>query len=468
MTSNVAGMNDHSKFHAVVKFARGYDVCMLQETKLRKCKLNFLKQKWGYHEGVFMASGGARRGVITLFSERLKATQLDHYEDNMGQFLINITEINRQNYLFINFYGDPDLDIHAEQTVLRLSDRIEEVERNFEIHHKVICGDFNFVLNAGDTTSTSRKPRAEAQFEALLQEHDLYDVDVLVNHSTAHTYFRHNREQTSARYDRWYTSSDLLVGAKLKLENRTGDHTPDMSQKRGLSLWQFDDRILDSVSSVSKIHETIGSILRAKVGDVASSTAVNVLQDFVDFNVVCPFDLLSEIVEGVREKMMELMEERKTRKMQTEKEAIDSLIEARRLRNEDNCQTNQQNFEEARDRLRLIQSERAAAAEEANYVQYATAGERMTRYHFALMGKGKASREILRLKCDDRFLMGEEIASFMSDKFAKIARADPEVGSLSVEEYLADLADNAKKCSEEMVRQLESSITERELLLIKA
>ena len=72
-----------------------------------------------------------------------------------------------------------------------------------------------------------------------------------------------------------------------------------------MALWQFDDRILDTVSGVSTIHETIGSILRAKVGDVESSIAVNVLQDFVDFNVECPFELLSEIVEGVRVKMME-------------------------------------------------------------------------------------------------------------------------------------------------------------------
>ena len=55
MTNNVAGLNDPSKFHAAVKFARNYDVCMLQETKLGYNKLNFLKQKWGFHEGVYMS-----------------------------------------------------------------------------------------------------------------------------------------------------------------------------------------------------------------------------------------------------------------------------------------------------------------------------------------------------------------------------------------------------------------------------
>ena len=102
-----------------------------------------------------MSSIGSRRGVVTLFSERLRAQHLDNFTDVNGQFLLNVTGINGQNFLFINFYGDPDLDVNAEQTVLRLSDRIEEAERNYEIHHKVLCGDFNFVLNAGDTTSSS-------------------------------------------------------------------------------------------------------------------------------------------------------------------------------------------------------------------------------------------------------------------------------------------------------------------------
>ena len=323
------------------------------------------------------------------------------------------------------------------------------------------------MLHAGDTTSTSRKPRAEAQFAALLHEHELYDVDVLVNHTTEHTYFRHNRERTSARYDRWYMSSELLVGAKLKIERRTGDHAPVkveiMCQKRGMALWQFDDRILDSPNGISMIHETVASILRGKVGDDDGDISVGMLQEFIDYEATPPFDLLTEILEGVRSKMMEVMEARKGKAFRTEREAIDTLIEARRLRNEDNSQVNQQQFEEAREKLRLIQSERAAAAEEANYVQYATAGERMTRYHFALMGKGKASREILRIRSGDRFIEGEEIAEFMSEKFAKIARADPEVGSMSIEEYLGDLAEGVKKCPEELKNQLDSPITEKEL-----
>ena len=470
MTNNVAGLNDPSKFHAAVKFARNYDVCMLQETKLGYNKLNFLKQKWGFHEGVYMSSIGSRRGVVTLFSERLRAQQLDNFTDVNGQFLLNVTGINGQNFLFINFYGDPDLDVNAEQTVLRLSDRIEEAERNYEIHHKVLCGDFNFVLNAGDTTSSSRKPRAEAQFAALLNDHDLYDVDVMVNHTTEHTYFRHNFEGTSARYDRWYMTSELLVGAKLKSERRTGDHAPVMveilCQKRGMALWQFDDRILDNASGVVMVHETIGQILRGKVGDDEGEISVNMLQEFIDYNETSPFELLSEIVEGVRSKMMEVMEERKGKAFQTEKEAINNLIEARRVRNEDNSQANQQQFEDAREKLRLIQSERAAAAEEANYVQYATAGERMTRYHFALMGKGKASREILRINVDGRILEGEEISEYMSEKFSKIARADPEVGSVTIEEYLGELTDGVRKCADVMKEQLDSAITERELKAI--
>ena len=74
------------------------------------------------------------------------------------------------------------------------------------------------------------------------------------------------------------------------------------------------------------VHETIGQILRRKVGDDEGEISVNMLQEFIDYNETSPFELLSEIVEGVRSEMMEVMEERKGKAFQTEKEAINNLI----------------------------------------------------------------------------------------------------------------------------------------------
>ena len=468
LSNNVEGMNDSAKFHAVVNLARKYDVSMLQETKLCNGKMGLLRTKWKWHEGVFMSSVGARRGVITLFSERMRVEHLDHYEDTGGQFLLNVVLIEGKNFLFANVYGDPDLDRNSELTMIRLAERIEEIQRNFVIQQVVMGGDFNFVLEDRDTKSTSRKPRAEARFAALTEDLDLYDVDSMINDHPLHTYFRHRHEQRcSARYDRFYVTADLLQGAESHRESRTGDHTPIyievMAKPKGRGHWRFDDRLLTKASEVARIQEVISRVLRTRVNDDGHDISVTMLQEFVDFQEHCPLDLLSEILCAVTRTMKEVMNGRKEAAKQIEKETIQNLIQARREMNQSGSEESIRRFEDAREELRMKQSMRASAADDANFVQYATAGERMTRYHFQIMGKGKASREIRRIKQGDQFLEGEEVARCLSEKFAAIAAEDPNVGGVSIEDYLGRLGQGVRKVPEDMKERLNRRITENEV-----
>ena len=106
---------------------------------------------------------------------------------------------------------------------------------------------------------------------------------------------------------------------------------------------------------------------------------------------------------------------------------------------------------------------RASAADEANYVQYATAGERMTGYHFRIMGKGKASRDIRNLLHNDQVLEGEDVAKHLSEKLAALAMADPNVGGMSIEQYLGDLAQGVRKVPDNMRERLSILITIKEV-----
>ena len=100
---------------------------------------------------------------------------------------------------------------------------------------------------------------------------------------------------------------------------------------------------------------------------------------------------------------------------------------------------------------------------EANYVQYATAGERMTGYHFRIMGKGKASRDIRNLLHNDQVLEGEDVAKHLSEKLAALAMADPNVGGMSIEQYLGDLAQGVRKVPDNMRERLSILITIKEV-----
>ena len=460
-------MNDSSKFHDILREARKYDIVFLQETKLCQSKIGMLRAKWRWHEGVYMSSGGARRGVITLFSEKIRVEHLEHVADVDGQFLLNVVVIEGKNFLIVNVYGDPDLDRNSEMTMIRLADVIEEKQRVYVIHEIIMGGDFNFVLYQEDTKSTSRKPRAEAQFASMVEDLDVFDLDLLVNDKTIHTYFRHRREGCSARYDRFYVSRGLIIDARFARCPRTGDHTPIyidvMVKPRGQGIWKFDDRLLLSVAGVAKIQSIIAEVLREFVDDTEGEISVNMLQEFVDFHEHCPIDLLSLILTKVTEGMKEVMKNSKEEVRLAENEALMKLIQARREMNELGTEESVANFEDAREALRMRQWARASAADEANYIQYATAGEKMTGYFFRMMGKGKASRDIRRLSHNGQVLEGEDVAKHLSDKFASLAMADPNVGGISIEQYLGELTQGVRKVPDNMKERLSRPITLKEV-----
>ena len=100
---NVAGMNDISKCHNVLRKAHKYSVILLQETKLKKAKIHYLRNKWGGgHENVYMASAGRARGVITLFSPQTGACHVEVVEDEQGQFLINVVKVQDCMWFIVN------------------------------------------------------------------------------------------------------------------------------------------------------------------------------------------------------------------------------------------------------------------------------------------------------------------------------------------------------------------------------
>ena len=367
----------------------------------------------------------------------------------------------------MNVYGDPDLDRNSELTMIRLADVIEDKQRAYVIHEIIIGGDFNFVLHQVDTKSSSRKPRAETQFASMVEDLDVFDLDMLVNEENLHTYFRHRMEGCSARYDRFYVSRGLISEAKFSRCPRTGDHTPVyievMVKTKGQGSWKFDDRLLLSVSGVARIQSIIAEVLRDIVEDDEGEISVNMLQEFVDFQEHCPIDLLSLILARVTDGMKEVMKNRKEEVKVAEKEAIMKLIEARREMNELGTDEAVTKFEDARETLRMKQWARASAADEANYVQYATAGERMTGYHFRIMGKGKASRDIRNLRHNGQVLEGEDVAKHLSDKFAALAMADPNVGGMSIEQYLGDLAQGVRMVPDNMKEGLSRLITIKEV-----
>ena len=299
---NVAGLNGPAKRHQIINQCKKYDISLLQEVKLTADNTAFLKAKWGNDHVYLASSGGPCRGVLTLIHPRASPVILRTDFDPNGQFCIVLARIHDNNILISNVYGNPDLDAAALATMVEVNRRIESFQTQFNVDSHIMAGDFNMVLERRDTNSGSRKPRAEAQLMTIINTFDLFDIAGLLSMNPKHTYFRHRREQTSARYDRFYISQNLIQGAQYKILPRTGDHAPielalQQQQSHG-SRWKFTDSLLTDAGFLQRLHDTIQQTLGQYVN--APQAGLAEMQNNIDFNIHDSANIFCKLIEKIR------------------------------------------------------------------------------------------------------------------------------------------------------------------------
>ena len=470
LSNNVAGLNQLHKLHAIIRKARLYDITFLQETKLKLAQRAIIRTKWGSNNIFTSCDETSRRGVVTLIHPRISPTYLDAIEDPNAQFHIVVCIIKGENYMLINTYSDPDTDAHAEATMNRILRTMDDLKRRFTIHNIVMAGDFNFVLRDDDTTSHSRKPRAEAVCNTIIHQHDLYDVAALQSLTPVHTYFRHRREGTSARYDRIYTTSTLLPGGRYRVLTRTSDHAPiewitELEPRK--SLWKFPDFLLNDGTFMEGLHNTIKETLTTFT-NVTEATLENLHQQ-INLEDHCSMKVFSACIRKIRDYCSRFTKERRRKAKEKEEKLINELVEARTaLQQDPNDEEKINTLEEAQMKLQMAQTKRSQAAMEKNLTTYYTEGERMSRYHFQRSGRGKGSRDIPKLIIQgpqgDNILEGPEVHEYMFKKYEKICNPDPTEARQTIEEFLGqDLVNTLSRCPQEHTELLTGSILPSEI-----
>ena len=470
LSRNVAGLNSQVRQHQVINYCRQYDISMLQETKLTAHNTPFLKAKWGSDFVYLSSPGSARRGVITLINARLSPTVLLNLSDPNGQFYINLLVIKDLTYLILNYYGNPDTDAAALATMQNVTNKLEDIHSRFAVDHVIIGGDFNFVMEDRDSRSTSRKPRAEAQFLTIMNTFDLFDAAALRTGNPLHTYFRHRRELTSARYDRFYVSPGLLQGLEYKIHRRTGDHAPielSLKNQKHSSTWRFSDTLLNDPQFTQGLHNCINDSLSQF--STNNQAGVSEMQNHIDFSQHDSSTIFSSIINKVRLFCIKETKAFGEKRKEAEKSAISLYIAAREAMNNSPLDADLISaFEAAQQKLQLIQARRHQAATERNYYNYATLGERTSRYHFARSNRGKPSREIPRLIKHNQHgpfvLEGVEVQQHMFHKYATLTQPDPQSDTITIEQFLGpELLQSLRKCPPENHRQLTSPVLEIEI-----
>ena len=466
LTKNAAGINAPYKLHQVMSQARRHDVTFLQETKLMRSQSSMVRSKWG-SSGVYMSTADtSRRGVLTLLHPRLNADVLHTISHPSGQFHLIVARIQGETWLLGNIYGDPGDDRAAETVMTSLSTQLDQVTQDFAIHNTVLAGDFNIVLQDSDTTTNTRKPRAEACLTTIINVHDLYDVAALNSDVPAHTYFRHRMENTRARYDRFYCTAGILAGSTCKILPRLGDHAPvqfSTLQNKAPKLWKFPDDLLSNPVFVEELHNHIHqSLLQFSMNQ---DVTLQELQNNIDFDQHSSSEIFSSVVRAVRDFSMAATKKRHQERRAKEDVIVAELVAARERYNRSTPPTEEDTeiLESAQQKLTMVQTVRAQAAAKSNHINYSGFGERVSRYHFQRSGRGKASREIPKLVINtgdgDLTLEGSEVSDHMFDKYSKIVQEDPIAGTMSIQEFLGqELTDSLRTCPVEDHRRLVSPV----------
>ena len=451
--------------------ARDNDVTFIQETKLQRSQAAIVRSKWRSNNIFMSCADTSRRGVLTLVHPRVDPVHLQEISDPNGQFHILVSRMYGETYLLVNIYGNPDEDRHAEATLVDILRHMDQASITFVIQHIVMAGDFNFVLLPSDSFSTTRKPRAEAVCTTIINLHNLYDVAALQSPNPVHTYFRHRREATSARYDRFYCSPSLLSNATFRPLPRVGDHAPiqfNTSLTKSPSSWTFSDNLLNDPLFLQGLHNCLHETLSEFTPD--NSPPLIQLQNNIDFDHNCSSSIFSKVVRKVRSYCVDETRIRGRLRKEKEDGLIQNLVLARNAVNASATPSAElvDNLEAAQQKLVIAQSCRAQAAANNNHINYAAFGERMSRYHFQRSGRGKSSREIPKLVVHTdngaRSLDSLEVPVFMFEKYAGIAQEDPVVGTMSIEEFLGPaLTTSLRVCPVEDHLRLTSPICAAEI-----
>ena len=462
MSNNVAGLNQSYKLHNCLRNARQFDVSFIQETKLTLDQTTSVRAKWG--SNVFLSCADtSRRGTMTLIHPRVDPKIIQEYKDDSGQFNILVVSIRSETYLLANCYGDPDNDVNAEHTMKKISEVMDHAKDLHNISHTVMGGDFNFVLVDGDTNSSTRKPRSAAVMNTIIQVHDLYDIASLQNPSPRHTYFRHHRENCSARYDRFHISPSLLQNAEYRLHPRTSDHSPisiTCDQVKGSKDWKFPDHLLTNPHYMQGLHNTIRDVLSNYTDN---NSSLQTMQTNICFNTHRSHQIFEKTIKAVRDYSIKFSRKLNKNRREKEEALINNLIAARAAFNSLQSDVNANTLEASHEALVIAQTRRADKASNNNFINYCSNAERMSRYHFQRAGNHKSSRDIIKLISNEAdgatSISRDQIPTYMFEKYRHIIKKNPVAGTVSIQDFLGpQLTASLRKCPDRYKPSLVSPV----------
>lgn len=170
---NCQGLNNLQKRRDVFHYLRNkkHSVYFLQDTHFEKNTEKNILAEWGY-QGFFSSFTSNARGVAVMFNNNFEFKVKRVIKDTVGNYVMVLAEIQKNDFLFVNIYGpnrdDPEFYTNVKQKI-----------NEFKAENVIVAGDFNLVLEPGKDYCNykhANNPKAKEAVDNMIDKLDLNDI----------------------------------------------------------------------------------------------------------------------------------------------------------------------------------------------------------------------------------------------------------------------------------------------------
>ena len=233
----------------------------MADTRLAKEIENIVKTEWG-GPALFSSFDSQSRGVAIFFKQDLPFKMLDSFNDNQGNVLSVLIELEGKKILVQGVYGPnrDDPNFYSEECFKKLI----EWKPNFA----VFAGDWNIALNPTMDTlnyNNNNNPRARTELINKISELDLIDIFRDLHPLKKKFSWKQWGSNKFSRLDFFLISNSLLpfIHKVDIMPTCYSDHCPilleiDFSRfSRGKGFWKMNNSLLKDSNYVEIVKNTI-------------------------------------------------------------------------------------------------------------------------------------------------------------------------------------------------------------------
>ena len=425
LSLNVSGLRNKTKRKTLFRQfkQKKFDVVCVQESHVTKEVIESWRKEWG-GEIVYYEGTNHSKGQLILLRNNFPYEY--SIEKQSARILaIRIKDQSKETAIF-NIYA-PNSSPEIGDFFHELTETVEEVN----VPRKIICGDFNCVLN-NNLDIISGDPHQEnlvKKFNDFVDTCALTDIWRLFNpESKEHSWSRKRINTLIARRLDYILSTDNVIDDSLEC-NMTSFSSSDHrgvileikshDQKRGPGYWKVNNALLRDKLFVDKINLLID----------------NFLNDNHETNADIKWELLklklkSETIQYSKSKAAKNRSNKAL--WQAEFDRFDSLL----AKDPENVEL-LKNREDTRFKLELLEREEASSAQTRSKIKWIEEGEKNTKY-FLNLEKSRANAKLFpKLEIEDKVIVDQfEILTAQKEHFAKIYDTEKKITEGELDTFL--------------------------------